>query len=133
MLRVGRRIHKYFIVAINYIYNTITLLEHENHHDLLRQSSHHCSVLPTSDSSLLLQLIEDWIKVTEHNRTDQVVDQSKVTIIWSIAVAIFCVGGMIGGAITGIVAERFGRKGGLLLNNVLVAVAAIFEGAKSQY
>ncbi|XP_021914508.1 solute carrier family 2, facilitated glucose transporter member 1-like isoform X3 [Zootermopsis nevadensis] len=70
------------------------------------------------------KLIEDWIKVTEHNRTDQVVDQSKVTIIWSIAVAIFCVGGMIGGAITGIV----GRKGGLLLNNVLVAVAAIFEG-----
>jgi SP family facilitated glucose transporter-like MFS transporter 1 len=79
-------------------------------------------------TSPLLQLIEEWIKVTEHNRTGQVVDQSKVTIIWSIAVAIFCVGGMIGGAITGIIAERFGRKGGLLLNNVLVAVAAICEG-----
>ncbi|PNF43284.1 Solute carrier family 2, facilitated glucose transporter member 1 [Cryptotermes secundus] len=75
------------------------------------------------------KLIEEWITETEQNRTGQVVDQSKVTIIWSIAVAIFCVGGMIGGAITGIVAERFGRKGGLLLNNVLVALAAIFEGA----
>jgi SP family facilitated glucose transporter-like MFS transporter 1 len=77
-----------------------------------------------------LQLIEEWIGVTEYNRTGQVVDQSKVTIIWSIAVAIFCVGGMIGGSITGVVAERFGRKGGLLLNNVLVALAAIFEGMK---
>lgn len=74
------------------------------------------------------KLIEEWITVTEHNRTGEVVDQSKVTMIWSIAVAIFCVGGMIGGAITGIVAERFGRKGGLLLNNIPVAVAVIFEG-----
>lgn len=87
-----------------------------------------CAQVLNYVTSPLLQLIEEWIKVTEHNRTGQVVDQSKVTIIWSIAVAIFCVGGMIGGAITGIIAERFGRKGGLLLNNVLVAVAAICEG-----
>ena len=80
----------------------------------------------------LLQLIEEWITVTEYNRTDEVVDQSRVTMIWSIAVAIFCVGGMIGGAITGIVAERFGRKGGLLLNNILVAVAVIFEGTVAE-
>ncbi|KAK7793268.1 hypothetical protein R5R35_006661 [Gryllus longicercus] len=76
------------------------------------------------------KLIEEWIKDVESNRTaDGIVDPSKVTMIWAIAVSIFCVGGMIGGSITGIVAERFGRKGGLLLNNILVVLSAIFQGS----
>lgn len=35
---------------------------------------------------------------------------------------------MIGGASVGTVADRYGRKGGLLLINVLVVIAVIFEG-----
>nr|CAD7198336.1 unnamed protein product [Timema douglasi] len=80
---------------------------------------------------LVPQLIEGWIREVEANRSDispAEVEQGKVTMIWSIAVAIFCVGGMIGGAVTGLVAERFGRKGGLLFNNVLVIASAILQG-----
>lgn len=75
------------------------------------------------------QLIKDWISDVETNRTGEVPSKSEITMIWSTAVSIFCAGGMIGGALTGFIADRFGRKGGLLLNNVLVIIASIFEGA----
>lgn len=54
--------------------------------------------------------------------------KSQVTVIWSIAVAIFCFGGMIGGLMTGYVAEKFGRKGGLLVSNALVLFSAVLQG-----
>lgn len=75
------------------------------------------------------QLIEDWISELKANRTGVPTKQSEVTMIWSIAVSIFCVGGMIGGSMVGSIADRFGRKGGLLLNNVLVLLTVIFEGS----
>ena len=53
--------------------------------------------------------------------------KGKVNMLWAIAVSIFCVGGMFGGAMVGWMADRFGRKGSLLLNNVFVAIAVIFE------
>lgn len=75
------------------------------------------------------QLIEDWIRGVITNRNGgEVVDKSQVTLIWAVAVAIFCFGGMIGGLATGVVAEKFGRKGGLLVSNVLVIVSAALQG-----
>ncbi|XP_015114745.1 solute carrier family 2, facilitated glucose transporter member 1 isoform X2 [Diachasma alloeum] len=73
-------------------------------------------------------LIESWIKSVKGNRTGEEVSQEQVTAIWSIAVAIFCVGGMIGGALVGTIADRFGRKGGLLLINILVVITVFLEG-----
>lgn len=82
-------------------------------------------------------LIEDWIMDVRSNRSSSGgesgdVSQSTVTMIWSIAVAIFCVGGMIGGSIVGLVADRLGRKKGLLYNNVLVLIATILMGMAKQ-
>ncbi|XP_047039961.1 solute carrier family 2, facilitated glucose transporter member 1 [Helicoverpa armigera] len=71
-------------------------------------------------------IISDWLQkevLTGTNVTISAMDDPKVTTAMSIAVAIYCVGGMIGGIITGVVADRFGRKGGLLINNVLVFIA----------
>jgi len=56
------------------------------------------------------QLIEEWISSVQEARTGVVPEQSSVTLIFSLAVSLFCVGGMLGGCITGFVADKFGRK-----------------------
>ncbi|XP_008468364.1 solute carrier family 2, facilitated glucose transporter member 1 isoform X1 [Diaphorina citri] len=80
------------------------------------------------------KLISEWIVDVLKNRSiadgtvNPVIEQSQVTMIFAVAVSIFCAGGIIGGAATGYVAERFGRKGGLLINNVFVVLAALLQG-----
>lgn len=43
-------------------------------------------------------------------------------------VSIFCLGGMVGALGTAFLAERFGRRGGLLIINVLVFISAALVG-----
>ena len=81
----------------------------------------------------------DWLKsqICE-NDPESVTEESTATcerdsiLIWSWIVSIFCIGGMMGGSLVGFVSSRLGRKGGLLLNNILVLVATLLMGlAKS--
>ena len=55
-------------------------------------------------------------------------DSAHIDVIYSVIVAIFCVGGMIGALGTAFVADKIGRKWGLIYNNVLVVIAAACMG-----
>lgn len=83
-------------------------------------------------------LVMGWIRECSNNNSAEIqesdqeleptcnMDLQKGTLIWSWIVASFCVGGIIGGSAVGVVASRLGRKGGLLLNNILMAISGVF-------
>ncbi|XP_033223958.1 glucose transporter type 1 isoform X6 [Belonocnema kinseyi] len=72
--------------------------------------------------------IESFMKDVYKARYGEDMSDSTVNILYSVAVSIFAIGGMLGGFSGGTIANRFGRKGGLLLNNVLGVVGACLMG-----
>ncbi|XP_074601458.1 solute carrier family 2, facilitated glucose transporter member 1-like isoform X3 [Brevipalpus obovatus] len=83
------------------------------------QHGYNTGVLNTPQSK-----IESFINSTIFSRTGQSADKEYVETIFSLMTSIFCVGGMVGALCTAFVAQRFGRKGGLLLNNIFVFIGA---------
>ena len=74
------------------------------------------------------QLVEEFINETYYHKYQSHPSQGTITMIFSIIVSIYCIGGMIGGLMTAFAAEKFGRKGGLLFNNVFAVIAACLMG-----
>uniref|UniRef100_A0A915IWD6 Major facilitator superfamily (MFS) profile domain-containing protein n=1 Tax=Romanomermis culicivorax TaxID=13658 RepID=A0A915IWD6_ROMCU len=52
-------------------------------------------------------------------------DKDRLTFIWSWVGGLFPLGAMIGGLASGAVADHFGRKGGMLINNILTFAAGL--------
>ncbi|XP_020707886.1 glucose transporter type 1 isoform X5 [Athalia rosae] len=72
--------------------------------------------------------IENFMKDVYKDRYGEDIEENAVKRLYSVAVSIFAIGGMLGGFSGGMIANRFGRKGGLLLNNVLGIVGACLMG-----
>ncbi|XP_032903753.1 solute carrier family 2, facilitated glucose transporter member 1 [Amblyraja radiata] len=74
------------------------------------------------------KIIEGFINDTWVKRYNEPVSRSTLTSIWSLAVAIFSVGGMIGSFSVGLFVNRFGRRNSMLIVNVLAFIAAALMG-----
>ncbi|XP_055701506.1 glucose transporter type 1 isoform X2 [Phlebotomus papatasi] len=72
--------------------------------------------------------IENFMKDVYKDRYGEDITEEFIQQLYSVAVSIFAIGGMLGGFSGGWMANRFGRKGGLLLNNILGISGACLMG-----
>ncbi|XP_069804876.1 solute carrier family 2, facilitated glucose transporter member 1 isoform X1 [Dendropsophus ebraccatus] len=74
------------------------------------------------------KVIEKFYNETWMSRYGEEITDASLTTLWSLSVAIFSVGGMIGSFSVGLFVNRFGRRNSMLMANILAFVAAIFMG-----
>ncbi|KAK2861771.1 hypothetical protein Q5P01_001304 [Channa striata] len=72
--------------------------------------------------------IENFINTTYIGRYNETIPKSTLTAIWSAAVAIFSVGGILGSFSVGLFVNSLGRRNSMLLANVLAFIAAALMG-----
>lgn len=81
---------------------------------------------------IILQVLRNWIEgLLSSNGTiamDSEDMKKQTTLIFSVIVSIYCLGGMCGGLITNIWSKIFGRRGGIMANNIFIFAAAALMG-----
>ncbi|XP_068602972.1 solute carrier family 2, facilitated glucose transporter member 3-like [Brachionichthys hirsutus] len=75
------------------------------------------------------QKLRSFFNATWMERYGEPMDAGVCTIVWSVAVSIFSVGGMMGSFSVGVVANTFGRRRSMLLVNVLAVVGGLLMGS----
>ncbi|KAM8927350.1 solute carrier family 2, facilitated glucose transporter member 1 [Pelodytes ibericus] len=74
------------------------------------------------------KVIEAFYNETWLSRYGEPISDTTLTSLWSLSVAIFSVGGMIGSFSVGLFVNRFGRRNSMLLANVFAFIGAILMG-----
>lgn len=75
--------------------------------------------------------LKDFIRNVSLERYGEVMEEDTVTIVWSFAVAVFSVGGMVGSFCVGALVNRFGRRKSMFLANTLALIGAALMGFAS--
>uniref|UniRef100_A0A8C4THP6 Solute carrier family 2 member 11b n=1 Tax=Erpetoichthys calabaricus TaxID=27687 RepID=A0A8C4THP6_ERPCA len=72
--------------------------------------------------------IQHFINETWVQRHGAPISEHHLTLLWSVIVSVFTLGGFLGASLGGTLSIRFGRKGTLLLNNAFSLLATVFMG-----
>lgn len=81
------------------------------------QHGYNTAVLNTPQSKIV-----NFINQTYTNRYGEEPGKDYTDSLISLMTSIFCIGGMVGALSTATIAQKFGRKGGLLLNNAFIFI-----------
>uniref|UniRef100_A0A803TRJ5 Major facilitator superfamily (MFS) profile domain-containing protein n=1 Tax=Anolis carolinensis TaxID=28377 RepID=A0A803TRJ5_ANOCA len=73
-------------------------------------------------------LIEDFYNTTYHLKNSVGIDKGFLTILYSLTLAMFSMGGLIGSLLFSPIVDKFGRKGALMLNNFLSMGSSVLMG-----
>ncbi|KAM9228762.1 solute carrier family 2, facilitated glucose transporter member 3 [Dugong dugon] len=73
-------------------------------------------------------IIRDFLNYTLDERSDEPPSAILLTSLWSVSVAIFSVGGMIGSFSVGLFVNRFGRRNSMLIVNILAVAGGCLMG-----
>ncbi|XP_073438941.1 solute carrier family 2, facilitated glucose transporter member 9-like [Dendrobates tinctorius] len=73
--------------------------------------------------------VHKFINETWYSRYNSQLDEDLLTLIWSVIVSAFTIGGLLGTFVGGLAAVMLGRKDALLVNNALAILAALFMGS----
>lgn len=74
------------------------------------------------------KIIEAFYNETWTARHGDMISKTTMTSLWSLSVAIFSVGGIVGSFSVGLFVNRFGRRNSMLMANVLAFLAAALMG-----
>ncbi|MBN3287547.1 GTR9 protein, partial [Polyodon spathula] len=69
--------------------------------------------------------VKEFYNKTWNDRYDQPMEAASLTLMWSVTVSIFAIGGLVGAIMVSPLVKLLGRKGTLLLNNVFAIVASL--------
>ncbi|KYO45762.1 solute carrier family 2, facilitated glucose transporter member 9 isoform X1 [Alligator mississippiensis] len=75
--------------------------------------------------------IKKFYNATWERRYSSSIDEGTLTLLWSITVSIFSIGGLVGAIIVTPIVKFFGRKYTLMLNNIFAVIAALLMGFSS--
>ncbi|XP_075994733.1 solute carrier family 2, facilitated glucose transporter member 3a isoform X2 [Genypterus blacodes] len=87
------------------------------------QFGYNTGVINAPEQKLRSFFNETWVE-----RYGEAISPGTCTIVWSVAVAIFSVGGMVGSFSVGVMADRFGRRRSMFLVNILALIGGLLMG-----
>ncbi|TMS18412.1 Solute carrier family 2, facilitated glucose transporter member 1 [Larimichthys crocea] len=87
------------------------------------QFGYNTGVINAPEQKLRSFFNDTWVE-----RYGEPISPGVCTIVWSIAVAIFSVGGMVGSFSVGVMANRFGRRRSMFLVNSLAVIGGLLMG-----